>query len=311
MKASKVVLAVAISTICLAAMATQKPAQEPASEKKEPASQETAIRSAVDEFVKAFNEGNATALVASFTEDAEIRTLDEESIMGRDAILDHFTNSFADNPGAKIQIEVLSIRLLAPDAALEEGRAVVTSDGEESPETTLYEAIHVLKEGKWLQARVRDFSDADPEPHDRLKPLEWLLGDWVDEGADGIVHSSCKWSDDGQFLLRDFHMSIQGHRERTVNQRIGWDPISQQIKGWSFDTSGGHSEQYWSQSSPERWVIKSEGVTPDGRRASSTNILARTGKDSVTWTSTDRTLGGEALEDNEEITMVRRPPVPK
>lgn len=286
----------------------QAPAPAAPAPKADPA--EAAVRESASTFAKAYNAGDAKALASLFTEDAELRGEDGESIAGRAAIAAHFAEVLEDEKGAKLVIEIDTIRSLAPDVAIEEGHTVLTSaTGDVEPGR--YEAIHVKKDGKWLQTRVRELPAPDPTPHERLKPLEWLLGDWVDEGPDSVVHSTCKWAEDENFLLRTLDVTVGGKVAMKITQRIGWDPTIKQIKAWVFDSVGGHVEQVWSRDGADRWVIKSSGVMADGRRATATNTLTKTGKDTATWTSADRTAGDEVTDDFDEIHLVRRPPPPK
>ena len=95
-----------------------------------------------------------------------------------------------------------------------------------------------------------------------------------------------------------------------VTQRIGWDPLTEQIKSWFFDSDGGYGHAYWTRNG-NRWVIKSTGVLADGRIATATNILTRTGHNSARWHSTDRTVGRDVAPDHSEAVMVRRPPPPQ
>ena len=37
-----------------------------------------------------------------------------------------------------------------------------------------------------------------------------MLGEWVNESDDGIVKTHCKWSDNGNFLLREFDVKVEG-----------------------------------------------------------------------------------------------------
>lgn len=271
---------------------------------------ESEIREAIDGFRKAFAKGDAAAVASTFTTDAEITGDSGEKIRGRDAIAAQFAGLFRESPGVTIAIAPDSIRSLGPDTAVEEGTATIATVGGPS-ETSRYEAVYVKQGGRWLQARVREFAEADLGPHERLKPLEWLVGDWVDEGQDGVVHTSCAWSPDGNYLLRDFRVQVRGKAAVSGTQRIAWDPSTKQVKSWTFDADGTHSDQHWAQDEAGRWIIKSSGALADGRRVTATNILAKTGKDSATWTSTDRTLGDLAAPDSETFVLVRRPPGPK
>ena len=118
----------------------------------------------------------------------------------------------------------------------------------------------------------------DLTPHERLKELEWMVGDWINESQDAVVLTTCKWADGGNFLVREFTMKTQGQPVLSGTQRIGWDPTRHQFKTWIFDTEGGFGEGYWTRNG-DQWVIKAEGVRQDGQHASATNIITRLGKD--------------------------------
>jgi uncharacterized protein (TIGR02246 family) len=267
-----------------------------------------AIAALLASFTKAFNAGDATAAAATYTEDA--LTIDEqgERTEGRAAIRDRLAASFADNPGSTIAIKEDTLRFLGPDTALEVGRTSITPAGAGGvPEVTRYTVVYIKKDGQWLQSVVRDEVSHDLTPHDRLKELEWLVGEWVNESQDAVVHTTCKWADNGNFLTREFTMKTRGQPVLSGTQRIGWDPVRGQLKTWIFDTEGGFGEGFWARNGDE-WVIKAEGVRQDGRHASVTNILKRLGKDRASWQSVDRTLGGVAMPGIDEFTLVRKPP---
>ena len=96
----------------------------------------------------------------------------------------------------------------------------------------------------------------------------------------------------------------------TVNQRIGWDPLTKQIKSWVFDSEGGYGDGLWTRNG-NQWVIKSTGVMTDGRIASATQTLTPVGTNSARWTSTQRTIGDQSIAEPAEYVLVRRPPRPK
>ncbi len=267
-----------------------------------------AIAALLASFTKAFNAGDATAAAATYAEDA--LTIDEqgERTEGRAAIRDRLDASFASNPGSTIAIKEDTLRFLGPDTALEVGRTTITPAGAGGvPEVTRYTVVYIKKGGQWLQSVVRDELSRDLTAHDRLKELEWLVGEWVNESQDAIVHTTCKWADDGNFLTREFTMKTHGRPVLSGTQRIGWDPVRGQFKTWIFDTQGGFGEGYWVHDG-DTWMIKVEGVLQDGRHSSITNILKRLGKDRASWQSVDRSLGGVAMPGIDEFTLVRQPP---
>ena len=88
-------------------------------------------------------------------------------------------------------------------------------------------------------------------------------------------------------------------------QWIGWDPAAKKIRSWTFDDSGGFGEGTWTKDGA-KWTIKSSAVLPDGKKAASTNTVARVDADTITWAVTDRTLDGKPLPDIKEVRMRRQ-----
>ncbi len=267
-----------------------------------------AISSLVDTFTKAFNSGNAAAAAATYTEDALV--VDEENARteGRAAIRDQLAASFAEDPGRTIVIKTEALRFLGADSALEEGTATVQPPKGGAPEISRFTVVYVKRDGQWLQAAVRDESQAWAlTPHDRLKELEWMVGDWINESQDAVVQTTCKWTADGNFLIREFTMKTRGESVLSGTQRIGWDPTRRQFKTWIFDSEGGFGEGYWTRNG-DQWSIKAEGVRQDGRHASTTNIITRMGKDRASWQSVNRTIGGVTVPGIDEFIIVRKPP---
>jgi uncharacterized protein (TIGR02246 family) len=267
-----------------------------------------AIRATADRFTRAFNEGDAKAIAALFTEDGEVIDEDGNAVRGRSAIADHFASALVGSPGGKIEMTIDSLRFLTAEVAQEEGYAVVTSVGER-PEISRYTALHVKRDGKWFQASVREHPEKFISPHERLKELEWMVGEWVDEDDEAVVFTTCRWSDDKNFLLRDFTVQVQGRPAMSGTQRIGWDPHTRQFKSWVFDSEGGFGEGLWSRNG-NQWIVKATGVLQDGRTASATQIITFVSKDMARWKTTDRTVGGRALPDVRELVIVRKPPKP-
>jgi hypothetical protein len=124
-----------------------------------------------------------------------------------------------------------------------------------------------------------------------------------------VVVSSCRWSEDGNFLLQDFKLQIEGREMMQVNQRIGWDPLAKRIRSWVFDSEGGYGESVWARNG-DAWVIKATGVRTDGTTASATNVLTPAGTDAYVWRSTDRVIGDEIAQPI-EVKVIRKPPQPR
>ncbi len=270
---------------------------------------ERALQELAVAFARSYGAGDARSLASLFTDDAEM--IDEHGgrVRGRPAIEGVFGSMFHQRPGATIRIAPTSVRFLGPDIAQEEGQSTLTV-GDEPPSTRHYTALLVKQGDRWRVASLREEPEPSVTPHQRLRELEWLVGDWTDESPDSVVHATCRWSQDGHYLLRDFTVHVQGNSVMTVNERIGWDPSVRQIRSWVFDSEGGHGTGLWSRAGNE-WVIKSSGVMPDGRIATATHILTQLGPHSARWASVERTVGDRAVPDQAQYLMVRRPPAPR
>ncbi len=273
---------------------------------KAPAADEQAIRAIVEAFTKAFDKHDAEAIAALFVPDGKMITEDGTVIEGRKAIAATFAEQFADNPKATITVTVDSIKFIGSDLALEIGSTRMTPGPGQLPESNRYNVVHVKRDGKWLMALARDTDGETLTNHDRLKALEWLVGDWIDESPEAVVMTSCRWSADKNFLLQDIQVITAGKEMMTINQRIGWDALQKCMHSWVFDSEGGFGEGLWTRDGDD-WLIKATGVRTDGSTASATNMVTRAGKDAYVWRSTNRVLGG-TVGDSVEVRIVRKPP---
>lgn len=283
------------------------PAEAPLTDRPE---DEKAIRSVAETFTRAYNAGDSKTVAALYTEDAEVIDEHGHRLQGRPVIQDLYSSIFQEWPGATIGISIDSLRFLGPDVAKEEGQTRVKPGGKEPETLRRYTVLYVKQGGRWLYSSVREEHETGLLHHERLKELEWLVGEWLDQSPDSTVHVTCRWSDDKNFLLRDFTIHVQGQPVMTVSQRIGWDPLTKHVKSWVFDSEGGYGDSLWARNG-DQWVIKSTGVLPDGRVATATNVLIRVGPNTARWTSKEGTLGAESVAEPAEYVIVRKPPHPQ
>lgn len=267
-----------------------------------------AVRKNAEQLATAFNAGKADAVVAVFLPSGEL--IDEAGTIyqGSQEIKALLTAFFGRFPGAKLSLDIESIRLVGPIAIEEGTRRMTTADGAVKAQFR-YIAVWAKAGDDWRLASFRDFND-DPAPtaHDKLQSIDWLLGDWINEGADGRVAISYRWSDDKNYLLGEFQIEPKAGRSRTSTQRIGWDPAVGRLRSWLFDTDGGFAEGTWTVVD-DGVVIKSSSVNPDGTTANVTMNFIVLDKDHFTIEGTDRIIG-DSLEDDFAITVTRRPPTP-
>ncbi len=270
---------------------------------------EDAIRKTGDTFTAAYDRGDAAAVAAHFTTSAEYVAETGQALYGRPAIGQQLAAFFKANPGRKIKTSIDAIRFVSPGVAMEDGSTTITHPDGVPPETSLYTAVHVKVDGQWLVASVRDH-DLEQRPHsEQVQQLAWLVGDWIDEGPDSVVVFSCKPVDNGTFLLREFTVKMAGRDVMTGSQRIGWDPLTGRLRAWTFDSHGGHGEGIWRRAG-ESWILRSNGVTPDGKTASGTSIFTFVNPHTMTWQAVDHEVEGLRMPDTPIFKLVRKPPGP-
>lgn len=267
-----------------------------------------AVREIEEAFINDYNKADSKAIAAFFADDAEVIDPDGRHYVGREVIEQGFAETFAASKGAKIALEIFAVKSLAPDVIQEKGRSLVTPV-QGAPLARLYTVLYVKRGGRWLVSSIRDDVDPAVSPHDRLKDLEWMVGDWVDEGEDSLVRLNCRWADDGNYLLRSFTVHHQGKQVLSVSQRIGWDSVARQFRSWEFDSDGGFGEGRWAREG-ERWVIKHTGVRPEGKPSSSTTVMTRVRADMVRWALSERVVGDEVIPNEIDYVLVRIPPPP-
>lgn len=269
---------------------------------------ETAIRANVAEFIRAYNAHDAKAIAALFTADGKLESKDGDTSDGREAIEKTFAGIFEQSPKQQLEVSIDSIRFIGADLAVEVGTTKTTEPGE-APDYDRYTVLHQKRDGKWRMAFARDEEGPKASSNERLQPLAWLVGEWVDNDGSTVVNSTCKWSDDGMYLLQEFKVQVKGREEMSVSQRIGWDPLANTIRSWVFDSKGGFGEGIWLRDG-DNWIIKATGIRPDGTVASATNYLVRQGADGYLWQSTDRVVADE-VQPPVQVKIVRKPPEPK
>lgn len=296
----------AAATPTAAPTATAKPAAPPA-----PSADEKEIRQSGDAYAKAFNQKDAKAIAALYTEDAEYIDEDGEGIQGRAAIEASLTEYFTENPDVSMELSIASIRFVAPNVAIEDGVTTVTASKTALPITTRYTAVHTKVAGDWQMASVRDSSLPQSNEHfNRMKQFDWMLGEWVHEEADAKIVFNCKVADNGNFLIRDFAVQFIGEEQVSGTQRIGWDAQAGKYKSWIFDSDGGASEGYWHRDG-DSWVLKVTGITASGESASSTSVYSFENAHTMTFQSMDHEVAGVELPKGSKVKIVRRPPKPE
>jgi uncharacterized protein (TIGR02246 family) len=261
-----------------------------------------AVRKTAEDFVKAFNSGNAKTVAAFWTKEGEYVGPDGETLRGRDAIEKGYTEFFKKNPKASIEVEIESLRLLGRNTALEEGSLKLKLQGDKEPGVSRYSVLHVREEDGWRVATVREWVP-DVQELVTLKDLEWMLGDWTAKSEEAELRISYAWDDAKAFLQGRYTLKRGGKVASSGTQIIGKNHAGG-LRSWVFDSSGTHGESVWLRDE-NRWIIEAAGILPDGSEVTAQNILIPLGKDAFTWQSIERTVAGSPMPDTAPIKVTR------
>lgn len=265
-----------------------------------------AIQASAESFVTAFNKHDAHAIAALWTEGGEYVDDTGHTSSGRAEIEKSYQEFFAATPDAKIQITIDSVRLLTRDTAIEDGQAAVESASGDSELPTKYTVVHAKVDGKWLMASVRDVVTEVPVALTSAADLEWLIGTWSGEEQGVKTESVCTWVVEGRFIERKYTTTQLDGTKSTGMQLIGWNPQGKHVQSWSFSPEGGHAVGNWTPQQ-DGWAAQMHGTTGEGILTTSVNQLRRLDDNAYVWQSIQRTAGGIAIPDTEEVVLKRQP----
>lgn len=267
---------------------------------------EAAIKQASQQLARAFEKADATAVAGFWTENGEYSDEEGLTLRGREAISKAFTKLFANRKEVKVEGVTNEIRFVANDSAIEEGTFTVRA--KDSPaDSNKYTALFVRQDGKWLIATMREWSIATTGQAN-LEDISWLIGSWESTSGDAKARTTYEWADTSKKFIRATYKVEIKDKDKTIatsgTQIIGIDPALGSIKSWTFDSEGGVGEAVWTWDE-NRWMIHSSGTLSEGIDTSATNLMTKTGNDSFTWRSVQRSLDGEELADVPAVTVKR------
>jgi len=273
---------------------------------EKPDEREAPILKNAEAFIAAFEKGDAAAVAAFWTTDGDLIDISGREFKGRDAIQKEFSELLPKLKGSKLRITVNSVRFVGDNTAIEDGTStLIEADGTKG-DAVRYSNVHVLQDGKWLLASVRESAITDGGSHAKLQDLSWILGEWVDDTASGeLARVVFSWAPGKHFLIA--RHAVEQKNGRIVGegeQWIGWDAEDSTIRSWSFEYDGGFSEGTWTQNG-KQWLAKTESHLPDGRTIAATNVITPTGPSTITFQSIECSVDGEKLADTAMVKMKR------
>jgi len=268
---------------------------------------EQSLRTACDAYTKAVNSGDVAAIVKFWTPDADYVNDSGETFKGRAALGKLFQENLPQLKGKKFSFQTKSLRMIAPGVAVEDGVGSLTGDDDDQTQpVSRYTAVWIRTGDQWLLSSVRDLGDlaAEDKGAAPLKQLEWMVGQWRSESPEAQVEMSCAPALDGKYLKQKYEVKAKDGPAFTVVTLIGWDPASNQIHSWFFDSRGGFGDGLWTRDG-NSWKIAANGVISDGRAGSSINIWKYIDNNSAEWQSKDRKLDGMPMPES-DVKFVRQ-----
>jgi uncharacterized protein (TIGR02246 family) len=277
-------------------------------EKRSP--EDAAIRAIGKSLVDAYQQHDAKAFAALFTANGEYVDENEALFHGREEIENEFAAFFKANPDTSILVQLEAARPIAPGVVKVPGGTSFRRTAADQPAKGRCSLVCVKEGEHWRIASLREVAQNDEASHhEQLRALEWMLGEWVSEGQRSEIHFSCHWDRHRNFLIRDFLIRTAEGTAISGTQRIGYDPVSDHLKTWIFDSDGGFSDGYF-QREGANWVLHTSGITAGGQMAAGTEIFTPIDEHHIAWDSVDRFVGGTRIADSGKTTIVRKPPAP-
>jgi uncharacterized protein (TIGR02246 family) len=269
---------------------------------------EQTIRKSVDGYCDAFNSGNVDTLLTFWASDADYVDEEGEIHRGKAAIGALFNAAADDLKGQQLDLKIDTLRFVKPEVAIEDGTATLTDpDGEST--SGRYTAVWIKNGDRWLISSARELPNDEDEAAASdsnatyLQPLEWLIGDWVSEDTGPTVNITATWALDKSFLVQNYTVAGEAGADLHVVQWIGFDPVTGQIKSWTFDSRGGYGEGLWNRDG-NTWHGETTGVLPDGRIGTARNSVRFVDDTRFEWSSTGRNVEGQPMPDA-EVRFVR------
>jgi uncharacterized protein (TIGR02246 family) len=263
------------------------------------------IKQALAAYVDAFNKHDAAAVASHWTEQGvHVNKETGARTRGREALAKDFAALFAESPAIVLSGSADEIRLVGADAAMIDGVSTVVVPNEE-PVQSAFSAILVKQGDKWLIDAVHESDLPVPESAQAvLQPLAWMVGSWQDETDGAAVTTRTRWAAGESFLVRSYNVAREGIEPFEGTQVIGWDPVAEQIRSWTFSSDGSFGEGFWSKNGGD-WMVRTVQTLPDGRIASGTQVITRVDDDTASVQMIAKEIDGAPEPSADPVTMKR------
>jgi len=282
-------------------------AQDKAAKGPDRAADKQAIDKLAKDFIQAFNDRDAAAVAANYTEEGEYIRNDGEPIRGRAEIQKGYADFFKTLKGKpKLEIQLDGLRFPSADSAVVEVTLRLKNEEGEEIASSWRNSFLVREGGQWKVAMVQEW-DRDEGLDVGLDELEWLIGTWHVASKEREVTTVYEWDENKAFIRGKYTVKSGAKVVESGTQMIGKDNAAGAIHSWVFSSDGGFGDGLWTREG-KKWSVDVSGVTPDGRELTATAIYIRVDANTYTWQSVDQAVNGEPIPDTQPIKVTKQKP---
>ena len=270
-------------------------------------SDEAAVRQAGKDYLQALQKGDLKALADFWTADgtwtdAAGKTVKIHEWLAKSAGDDKNSKSpQAVGPGAGQSLTKASdvvVRFVAPNVAEEEG-TIDGAAGDADGGKGHYVAIWIKQDGRWKLSNVHEMHYGVEPGGSSLASLDIFAGQWSGTANQSTIKVAATWDATKKYMRREFSIA-SGAASLAGTQEIGWDPVSRQIKSWTFFTDGSRGEGLWEMEG-NVWMVASTRILPDGKTSTSTQVYEFPDRNTMSWKTIRGTVDGQPTDDFEVV----------
>jgi uncharacterized protein (TIGR02246 family) len=270
-----------------------------------------ADRRAIDQMIKdsirAYDNRDAAAIAAHWTDEGEFIRNDGEPFRGRDAIQKGYADFFKTLKGKpRLEIQTDGLRFPSADTAVLEVTLRLKNEDGEAVASSWRDTLLVREGGQWKTAIVREW-DRDVTLDTSLKELDWLIGTWHVATKDRDVTTSYDWDENKVFIRGKYSVKEGGKVVESGTQVIGKDNAEGAIRSWVFQSDGGFGGGVWTREG-QKWTVDVYGVTAEGRELTATSVYLRVDANTYSWQAVDQAIDGVPIADSKPIKVTRQKP---
>jgi uncharacterized protein (TIGR02246 family) len=263
---------------------------------------DTQIRAQLSALASSVTGKKIDALSSLWAKDATYIDADGDVFKGREALHKRFDTA-KESTTQPIEMVPDEIRMLSATVAEAEGNVRLKDAGAASPETR-FSIVFTKEDGKWLIASAAETPIALPTSAEYLKDLSWLIGDWTADHEGRSLRMHGAWQGHKNFIHLNYEVGKPGEPVQEDSEIIGFDPHTQQVVSWYFDSTGSIGQGTW-QKNGSQWQINVSKVSRDGVTMTARDVISVKDPNSYSWQSINRTADGVPVGDIAELQVVR------